>query len=134
MDGRITISRNSHDRVVVQLFDEAAAVRFAEFDMSLECFAQAVTGLARVEGILTVRDLHKVGKKCTVERRSVSAPHLGYQKEPYRQWLLANATEEGWEIDTYLGSQNSINHGEDGFVTLNYIVRKYESAPTGDQA
>ena len=126
MEGRITISRNSSDRVVIQLYDEGARVRFAEFDMSRECYAQAITGLARVEGELTVRDLEKVGKQLFAERRSIAAPNLGHDNARYMEWLLANAAEEGWEIDPYLGSQNSINHSGDGTVTLNYIARKYE--------
>jgi hypothetical protein len=124
MEGKITISRDSNDRIGIQIHDEASGIRFVEFKMSLEAFAQAITGLARVSGELQLRGLENVGKRLEIQRREAMCPDLGFDKQRYLTWLAENAAEPGWEIDYYLGSQGSIARNGDA-VTLNYTVRRY---------
>lgn len=124
MKGEVTISRNSNDFVVISIHDEASGTRFVDLELSLENFAMAITGLARVSGEMKVRGLGHVGMKLVIENRAAKCPDLGLGKEPYQEWLLSNCAEEGWEIDTCLGSQGSISRNGK-WVTLNYSVRKY---------
>lgn len=124
MKGKLTITRNSNDIVRIEFTDAASSIRFAEMRMSLEGFAQAVTGLASVEGELSVRGLGNVGKRLIVEHHSIECPLTGYDKKAAQEWLLANAHHPDGEIDASLSSQTSISPGRDGCL-LNYTVRRY---------
>jgi hypothetical protein len=46
-------------------------------------------------------------------------------REKMSKWIEDNCKEEGWRIDSYLGSQSSIGH-RDGKTVLNYSVYRYE--------
>jgi hypothetical protein len=87
-------------------------------------FGQSITGLAYVDGELTVRDLDKVGRQLVVEKRRAVCPLNTYEKEALQAWLIENAQEDGWIVDSYLGSQRSVDREGDSTV-LNYSVRKY---------
>jgi hypothetical protein len=93
--------------------------------MTLESFASAITGLSFVEAPAEVRRLDVVGKKKISERRSVICPISTYDKEILKVWLIENCKEDGWELDAYLGSQNSVGYVKDG-TKLNYSVFRYE--------
>lgn len=124
MKGTVSISRNSNDLVRIELHDRASGLRFAELELTLSAFAQAITGLSRVEGELTVRGLEHVGKKLEVERRQILCPLKSLNKQALSDWLMANASEDGWHIDRYLGSQGSIRETDEGTL-LSYTVRRY---------
>lgn len=123
--GSVTISRNSSDEVNIRIHDSASGLEFVDIQMTLENYAMLITGLSRVEAIGEVRGLDKVGKRRVNEQRSVVCPIGGYDKKVFQQWLIDNCQEEGWELDSYLGSQNSLGLNDKGERVLNYSVRKY---------
>lgn len=48
------------------------------------------------------------------------------QQRAKEKWIRDNCQEEGWNISSYLGSQDSIKHNyKDGTETFNYHVFKY---------
>ena len=121
----ITISKDSNDCVSLSLVDSASRIEFVDVKFSLESFARALMGQGWIKSdSCEIRGLDKVSKTKVVEARCVEVPHIGYDRETYVQWLKDNAQEEGWIIDTYLGSQSSITH-TNGKATLNYHVIKY---------
>jgi len=124
MKGSITISRYSTGEIAIRIFDENSRSEFVSFEMTPHNFAVAVTGVAAVEGDFTVRGLANIGLTRVNEDRSIVCPIESYDKEKLAAWLLENAREDGWEIDTYLGSQNSVIRNERGTV-LNYRVFKF---------
>lgn len=123
--GSVSISRNSNDQVNIRIHDSASGTEFVDIQMTLENYALLITGLSRVEATGDVRGLDKVGKQKIIEQRSVVCPLEGWDKKIFRQWLIENCQEEGWELNSRLDSQTSVNNNKDGSKTLNYSVVKY---------
>lgn len=95
--------------------------------MGFADFAQALTGLSELDATATVRRLDVVGMKKVIEPRTIECPLKGYDRKELTSWLEENAKEDGWIIDTYLGSQGSVRYTDAGCV-LNYRVFKYIDA------
>lgn len=124
MDMKLCISRRSSDKIVISITDEASRSEFVEVELSPHDFAMAVTGLSFVKATGSVRGLENVGKKKVIEKRSVVCPLNSYDRKNLSAWLEQNCSEQGWLLDTYLGSQGSIEN-VDGGRKLNYSVYKY---------
>jgi len=122
--GEIGITRNSNGFVYIRIEDSSSHSQFVELKLTLEQFAEAVTGLHTSDVEMTVRNLDRVGKRRVREERSVVCPLNTYKKEEIRQWMADHCQEEGWVVDDYLGSQNSVK-SVDGGTLLKYAVTKY---------
>jgi hypothetical protein len=127
---QITISRDSNDRIRIELRDPGAVVRFAQIYLAPHDFALALTGLSAIECEADLVALEKVGKVRVHEPRTkvCTDPSLRYDRKKLEQWLLENAQEEGWELNPYLGSQDSTSHDPDG-VKLHYWVSRWVVTP-----
>lgn len=115
-DGRKLIS--------ITIVDENSRIEFIDAEISYENFTQAITGLGHQEMEIEVRGLDRVGKKVVCEDRIIECPLKTHDRNVYRAWLDDNAQEEGWLLNSYLGSQNSISY-KDGKTILRYRVTKY---------
>lgn len=122
---KVSISRRSNDKIYINVVDEASGIQFLDSAFEPYDFAQMITGLARVEGIAEVRGLEHVGKTKISERRSTVCLIGGYDRKELTAWLAENCQEEGWILDTYLGSHSSIGRNAAGETILNYSVYKY---------
>lgn len=93
--------------------------------MTKEAFASALFGLGYVPVKIDVIGLEHVGKKRVYEKRTVVCP-LGEwsDRDTLSKWLEDNCEEEGWILDTYLGSRGSVTR-ENGKTVLYYGVTKY---------
>ena len=129
MIGALTISRDSRNTVRITIMDRASGTRFVELHMTPNDFAMALTGLSHVDGDLAVRGLDTVGKELVIEKRAIDCPLDTFDKKELTDWLVQNAQEDGWIVDTYLDSQNSVGR-HNGRTILNYSVRKYIPALT----
>ena len=126
--GYISCTRNSRDNIRITLGDENSRQKITEVTLTLEAFALLITGLYEIEcQHETTKDVSNIGKTKITEARTIVAPYMGYSREAYEDWLEENAQEEGYNLNTYLGSKTSINHDtENNTVILNYMVYKYE--------
>lgn len=124
LKAKVTISRVSDDTIRIRLRDALSGCQFAEVSLSLEAFAYAVTGVAEQEAKMSVRGLAYIGKRLITTRRSIVCPVGGNDRDFLEKWLEENAQEEGWILNTYLGSQGSVVRS-DGVTTLRYSVSKY---------
>lgn len=124
MKAKVTISRASDHLVRISIRDESSGIYFAEAALTVEAFGYAITGLAEQEAELTVRGLQWVGKQRITENRTIECPLDTYKREELARWLEANAQEDGWMIDSYLGSQGSVTRRDDVTI-LKYSVTKY---------
>ena len=131
IDTTLTISRNSKDKICIQVRDETSRNNFVTISISLEDFAFAITGLSEIKCSAEVKRLDIVGKYKVRENRSVVCPIDTYDKNILSQWLANNCQEQGWELDTYLGSQKSVQY-KDNFRILNYSVVKYVKENTNE--
>lgn len=133
----ISISRstNSHgpNMVSISIEDRTSGIEFFDGDMTLEDFGSLVTGLSMRPIQAEVRGLQFIGKKQVHEPRKVVLPSSlgGYRSrnEEVAPWIAANCQEEGWMLDLYLGSRDSIvyNHTTKEY-TAHYSVYKYVDA------
>lgn len=128
----ITISRDSSDAINISIVDELSRQRFVRVTMTPHEFAMAVTGLSSIEAQAEVVGLEYVGLRKIIEKRSAICPLSFCDKRELADWLLANCQEEGWTINTYLGSQGSIGHNIEGGRQLNYSVFRYTSDESGE--
>lgn len=125
MNGKITISRCSDDSVRVGITDDASGIDFVEATMTKEAFASALFGLGYVPVKIDVIGLEHVGKKRVYEKRTVVCPLEEWSdRDTLSKWLEDNCEEEGWILDTYLGSRGSVTR-ENGKTVLHYGVTKY---------
>lgn len=142
LDTKITISKRESNKggkyINIAIKDDVSGICFAEVKISLEDFAEALTGLGYVECKTEVRGLHNIGKEKEYERASVfitdeeyacvlaDANGSGYDaaKTALGEWLEENHAREGWSIDKYLGSQGSIKYVDDGKM-LNFGYYRY---------
>ena len=132
LKAKVSISRNNHDMISIRIKDCASGVTFTEVHMRPEEFSLALTGLSYQDAELRINGLEFVGKKCIREERRILCPLNTYDRELLTKWLNENAQEEGWIVDTYLGSKNSIAHIKDTMY-LNYSVVKYVDMEADDE-
>jgi len=125
---KVTISRSTSnfadDVINLRISDEKSSIEFVDLKISLSDFALAITGLSSISAQGEVRGLERIGKERVYESRSINCPIKSYNKEILREWLEKNAQEDGWILNSYLGSQNSVAHKDDCTI-LNYSVTKY---------
>ena len=121
---RLSISRNSSGMINIRIRDESSRNEFINLKISPENFGLALTGLSEMECYAEVNKLSIVGKYKVTEKRSVECPVDTYDKSVLSEWIINNCQEEGWELNTYLGSQNSVVYRNNQRV-LNYSVVKY---------
>ena len=126
MKASVSISKTNGDVVRIRLRDKASGIEFAVAEMSVEAFGHAITGLAEQPADIEVRGLQWVGMNRHSERRSIEYTGQRSDRKLMSEWLAENAKEDGWIVDTYLGSQGSVVH-LDGKTILNYRVTRYEA-------
>lgn len=132
MKFNLSISRSSRDLVGIRVMCESSCNTFLELELTLEQYAQVITGLSEVEVEGVTRGLAYVGKTKIREARSVELPDglYNYRKEPVVEYLKEHHQEEGWIQDLYLGSQNSIVFDQKTKkYTANYAVYRYVAEP-----
>jgi hypothetical protein len=128
--GTVSIHRRSDDTVCVEIRDELSRTKFVEATMTMEAFAYAVTGLAERPAELEVRGLENVGKRKIGEKRQIACPLRSWSTRlKLEQWLAKHAQEDGWILNTSLGSQDSVQDSMGDGCVLNYSVYKYVEEP-----
>jgi hypothetical protein len=125
LQGALSISNPSTGGVNIRVEDELSGAQFLDLTISHEEFSRALGHLSSRPCEFEVRGLAYIGKQRVTEQRTAIAPDLGYDRQKYAAWLTENAQEEGWMLNTYLGSQSSIAAQKDGTQLLHYSVTKY---------
>lgn len=122
----LDISRPSRgddkEYVEIRIRDEISGVRFVTLEIDLETFARALTGLSGQEVDMEVTGLEFVGKVKEREAARVPIPkQLGYNRKGAEEYVKANFQREGWILDPYLGSQQSITGTlDDCYANIHY--------------
>ena len=118
---------NGPEVMTIEVTDRASNIQFLHLEVPLADFMKALTGQFITEVTGEVIGLSKVGKTRVTETRAIICPLKSYKRDELREWLEANGQEEGWIIDSYLGSQGSIASHQDGTL-LSYRVHKFVEA------
>jgi len=125
ISARLGISRRSDDKICISISDDTSGIEFVLAEVDPYDFAQLITGLHGVKAPCRVKGLDNVGKTKIRERRTTICPDKSYDRKFLEQWLKDNRQEDGWVLDSSLGSQNS-TFSSDGGTGLNYAVYRYE--------
>lgn len=125
INAQMTISCRSDNMVCVTVKCTDSHMKFLELEFTPADFGMMITGLSHVSATAAeVRGLENVGKERITERRSVVCPLECYDRNELRKWLTQNCEEEGYTLNTYLGSQNSVVREPKG-QRLNYSVSRF---------
>lgn len=128
MEGKISITRPSfHDGrevIAIEIYDTASRTTFCKMQIGMADFAAALTGQSQVPAQIEVRGLANVGLLKVSESRTATVSGRFHDRKFLQQWLTENCQEDGWVIDSYLGSQRSITWSDENTI-LNYSVHKF---------
>ncbi len=124
MKGNISIGRDSRDCINITVRDEKSSITFVEVKMTPEQFGMVITGLSMVDIEFEVRGLESVGKEKITESRTIEYPHGGYDRKEMEEWLKENVKEDGWKVNSYLGSRGSIYYVNNK-TFIKYSVYKF---------
>ena len=120
MRGKITISKDSDDIVTISIEDSASGINIVKVGMGLKDYAEAITGLARVDCEIirkpTKRMVEYLGKKKEVESFPVDKVDSFCKEDQIRkvneEFGKSGLAKEGWEIsnDGTRSQQNGNRH------------------------
>ncbi len=126
---------NGEDEYVrIEVVDNLSRTMVMRLEVSLSDFAKMITGRSDIQiGRALYHGTDFVGKQRVSEKRRtfISKEEIAnvggaYPRKNLENWLVANKQEEGWFVDSYLGSQSSMEYDpESGGNWLNYRVHKY---------
>lgn len=127
--GAMSITRSNHDKINIRAECSTSHTHFIDIELSLEEFAFLVTGCHMDNLKMEVNNLERVGKTRVREERQVLLDYNDYRisqfdKEAMSRWLAYHCREEGYIVNTYLGSQGSVKYVDNGAL-LNYSVMKF---------
>lgn len=130
----ITIGRPSNGDgtkfITIAIRDSVSRIIFADIEIDLADFAEALTGLSEVECSIVYRCLENVGKVKETKKVAIKLPNNLTRNEKTEYLLSLPNIGDGWVIDPYIGSQNSItlNNGDDAKqfpVIANVSYKRY---------
>lgn len=131
INGQIQITRCNHNKIHIEVQCSESLAHFLAIELTTDEFAMLVTGCHQSDIKMEVRGLDKVGKKRVREERQVLCPHKNLYRDDLSKWLSDNCQEEGWVLNTYLGSQTSVKSVDNGQL-LNYSVCKWVDREESD--
>lgn len=126
--GKVMCSR-ADDYMKIEIEDPISGIQFIEVDLPFTEFGQMLSG-SSVNVQAELRGLEFVGMKREYEKAKVTISEDDYNKltrgtkyeegkNRLSEWLKTNHAREGWMMDTYLGSQTSIQRD---YKTCMYIL------------
>lgn len=128
---RLSISRPSSGGINIRIEDPLSHIEFIDATISCEEFAEAITGLQSRPMSAEIRGIENIGKKKIREERRIVCPLDSYDRKILESWLRNNAHEDGWIVDSYLGSQQSASYIDNKRV-LDYAVYKFINQDSGE--
>ena len=115
MNGKITISRiqsNQEDYlpISIEIEDDDAGIKFLKIKMSLNNFANAITGMGYTDCKIELNGLEKVGKRREIKHEIVPIP----ENKRFRKKSELELAEflKPFEIDGWEGSQYDLNNSK----------------------
>lgn len=132
--GRVRTNRGK-DYINLTIEDDTSGIKCFDIELTMEQFALMLTG-SGAKAKATVCGLQNIGKVYQRESASVKISDEEYmtisagksydeQKPALGEWLKTTHAKEGWHVDAYLGSSDSIGYANkaDRSRTLNFDFR-----------
>lgn len=109
MKGNITISRDNKDRINITIRDESSCITLFDGQMTLENFAQCITGLGYVEIDFALNKVENVGKTREHKTVEIELGETGYTnaRKEIAIEKLKELESDGWVLNDTLSSQGS---------------------------
>lgn len=133
--GRVSSGSVDDGYIALEITDPISGIQFLTVNIPFARFGSMVVNGPSSHCEAELRGLEYIGMKRVMERRQIIAPDVPSDVYPksrfYSKWLEENAQEEGWLVNTYLGSQGSIQTDyRTGVTTLHYGVTKFVPVTT----
>ena len=135
--GHITISRpncsSGKKYITISIVDKKANIEFAEIELSLSNFTEALTGMGHTDCLFTVRGLANVGK--VIQRKVIQyeLPDCDYSnRKEIATKIGKNLMDDDWELDVYFGSQDSF-FAKDGKQYANTSMFRWVDKDTSNE-
>lgn len=121
-------SSEENDNMEFVIRDQNSRCRFLTFKITKKELIDLIQSKS-VEIDYTLKDAHLCGKYLIIEKRVKSIPSenpLQATKEYLEQYIKDNFQEDGWFLDAYLGSQDSVSWDHKNKCNIvRYSVYKY---------
>lgn len=128
LDGRISLTRNSRDEIVITIRDESSRIDFLRVKLTPENLGLLITNLSEIHCTFTPIGLQNVGKQKIQESRSLtikaSDVKNAYDRDELQDYLRKHAQEDGWALLPHLRPKDSVIYKGDEII-LNYGVIKF---------
>ena len=133
LKGDITISKtysNGGQHMEIRIKDENSRITFVVAKISMEDFAELITGLSNRPINMKVKGLENVGK--FKQQKPLRFPISNYAAHSEASEKCQNFADEGWKANDYFRSQKSfVNEGKQYFAcTSQYRYVENEDEPT----
>ena len=108
LKGKITISRIhrsfSGNFIQIEIEDEKSGINFVRFEISMEDFSEAITGLGACSGTFQISGLENIGKQLENKTEEVTIPYQDYAnnefgREQARKAVIRDCEIEGWKAE-----------------------------------
>lgn len=143
LKGLITISRSQNnygdDSITIRLKDDDAVIEPFEISMSLEAFAEAITGFAYRPCKFTVRNLDKVGKVREHKTFEFQLPdvkvfNLDSKLKEIAREVLSTVCPDGWEANSAFSAFSSQDSffSKDGKLWARTLITRW--VPKSDKS
>lgn len=124
INGEMQITRCNRNKIHIEVQCSDSLAHFLAIELTPDQFAMLVTGCHQSNIKMEVRGLDKVGKLRVRETRQVLCPLTTWDREKLSEWLEEHCQEEGYVLNSPLGSQTSTK-SVDGGTLLNYSICKW---------
>lgn len=134
LEGKISINRRSggndeQSNIFIEIQDNQSRIKFIEIKINMADFTAALTGHSFIPVIFKTNNLEYIGKTKETEKAAINIPHgVRHDKKSIETYLEEVHQRDGWIIDTYLGSQNSLIalwDDPDYYYTANISYHRY---------
>ena len=113
----------------IEVYDEAACIRFLEIKLDQEQTCEALARLAHTPCVIEARELQNVGKVRESRDFTFQMPDDAvYRDKKVAQRLANELCPDGWRASTYFGSQNSF-YTQDGKEYARTTIHRWVENP-----
>ena len=129
LEGKISIlaHHGNNSGIEIEIEDNASGIRICTAEISMEAFAQAVTGLSSCPCNITLYQSENIGKKLEVKDELIPYPYSNSEFEKVIKDLVEPYEIDGWKADSYY--TGSYNHHQHNYSNATYKMafRRYVS-------
>lgn len=133
LNGSLSIVQVANGKISIELTDSASHCTFVRVEVDRNDFVDAMFGLAQRQVKFETRCLEHIGMKKEIEsveltltaREIKSAKLDRFDKTKIEAWLIQNKQRKGWNLNSSLSSQRSIEPTDKNGLTIRFSYFRY---------